>query len=115
MVRSGALSSRSVNNKFLLDSQELAICEYIDRLESWEMPFRPAMIETAAKYLLPPNGTERAVGDRWAQRFLDRHPDYFPQTKKKRQLGVPGHDYSPLSVGPAANSSHDKELQNPNP
>ncbi len=37
----GPLSSRSPNNKALSDVQEQAICEYIERLDLWEMSARP--------------------------------------------------------------------------
>ncbi len=37
----GPLSSRSPNNKAFSDAQEQAICEYIERLDLWEMSARP--------------------------------------------------------------------------
>ncbi len=58
----GLLSSRLPNNKALSDAQEQAICEYIERLDSWEMSARPQMIERAANYLLSLDGLDRVVG-----------------------------------------------------
>ena len=71
----GPLSSRLPNNKALSDAQELAICEYIERLDSWEMSARPQMIERAANYLLFLDGSNREVGPHWTRQFLDRHPE----------------------------------------
>ncbi len=73
----GPLSSRLPNNKALSDAQEQAICEYIERLDLWEMSARPKMIEKAANYLLSLDGLDRVVGPKWTRRFLDRHPEYL--------------------------------------
>ena len=78
----GPWSSRSPTNKALSEAQEQAICEYIERLDSWEMSARPQMIERAANYLLSLDGLDRVVGPHWTRRFLDRHPEYFKRKQK---------------------------------
>ena len=78
----GPLSSRLPNNKPLLDAQEQAICEYIERLDSWEMSARPQMIERATNYLLSLDGLDRVVGPQWTRRFLDLHPEYLKHKQK---------------------------------
>lgn len=78
----GPLSSRPPTNKALSDAQELAICEYIERLDSWEMSARPRMVERAANYLLSLDGSNRVVGPHWTRRFLDRHPEYLKRKPK---------------------------------
>ena len=71
------LSSRSPNNKALSEAQELAICEYIERLDLWEMSARLQMPERAANYHLSLDGLNCVIGPHWIHRFLDRHPEYF--------------------------------------
>lgn len=78
----GPLSSRPAHNKVLSEAQELAICEYVERLDSWEMSARPQMVERAANYLLSLDGSNRVVGSHWTRRFLDRHPEFLKRKQK---------------------------------
>lgn len=82
MAGGGSFTGRPRNNKALSESQELAICEYIDLLDSWEMSARPAMIEGAANYLLWKDGCDWVVEPQWTRRFLDRHPEYLKRKQK---------------------------------
>lgn len=78
----GPWLSRSPTNKALSEAQEQAICEYIDRLDSWEMSARPQIVERAANYLLSLDGLNRVVGPYWTRWFLDHHPEYFKYKQK---------------------------------
>ena len=75
-------SSRSPTNKAPSEAQKQAICEYIERLDLWEMSVRPQMIERAANYLLSLDGLDHVVGPHWTCRFLDCHPEYFKRKQK---------------------------------
>ena len=80
--RVGLLSSRLPNNKAILDTQELAICEYIERLDLWEMSTRPQIIEKATNYLLFLDDLNHKVGQHWTRQFFNRYPKYFKHKKK---------------------------------
>ena len=42
----------------------------------------PLMLRKAANYLLTQAGIDRTVGDHWAKRFVNRHPQYFKRKQK---------------------------------
>lgn len=77
------------NNKRLSIEQELALCEYLDRLDEMGTPARIPMIESGANSILrrmhPDDqpGPPPTVGKRWAERFLERHP-----IRRRGALGV---------------------------
>lgn len=78
----GPLWTRPPTNRTLSEAQELAVCEYIDRLDSWEMSARPQMVERAANYLLSLDSSDRVVSPHWTRRFLNRHPEYLKRKPK---------------------------------
>lgn len=57
----GPWSSRSPINKALSKAQEQAICEYTERLDSWNFSARPQMVERAVNYLLSLDGLNRTI------------------------------------------------------
>ena len=75
-------SSRSAAGKVLSDDMEDALCEYIEQLDSFSMSIRFPMLRKAANYLLAEAGIDRVVGDYWAHRFVQRHPEFFKRKQK---------------------------------
>ena len=68
-------------NRKLTEDQELAVCQYLDRLDTIDTSARIQMVSGCANAILQYShlGDRPAprVGDHWAPRFLDRHPEYF--------------------------------------
>ena len=67
---SASKSTRASTNKALTEEQEVAIREYIDRLDKINMCARPQMIVGAANYLI--RFENRVVGHQWLKQFLER-------------------------------------------
>lgn len=72
---------RPATNRKLSDDQELAVCQYLDRLDTIGTSARLQMVSSCANAILQSahTGPEPAplIGDHWAPRFLQRHPEYF--------------------------------------
>jgi len=70
-----------VTNHRLTDDQELAVCQYLDRLDNISTSARLQMVTGCANDILQYGhcGSEPApiVSDHWAQRFQHRHPEYY--------------------------------------
>lgn len=69
---------RIAHNKRLIEEEEVAICAYIDRLESVNLAVRPEFVTEAANALIIARHSSLAksppdlVGPRWTTRFLKR-------------------------------------------
>jgi hypothetical protein len=82
-------SDRDPVNVRLNDTEELAICQYLDVLEKAGLYARVNQIEKVANSILrrrAGSDDEPPVGHAWATRFLDRHPEYF--IRKQRTLDI---------------------------
>lgn len=82
---------RPASNRKLSDAEELAICQYLDRLDQIGTSVRYSMIENCANFLLKCNHQDLTtspptVSAKWPQRFLERHPEY--QKKKQKTLDM---------------------------
>ena len=78
--RGASKSTRAPTNKALTEEQEVAIREYIDRLDKINMYARLQMIVGAANYLIC--FENRTVGHQWLKRFLERNPEYHRRKQK---------------------------------
>ena len=73
---------RPAANRKLSEDQELAVCQYIDRLDSIGTAVRTTTITTFANSILRRCHTDTAtppptVSENWARRFLNRHREYY--------------------------------------
>jgi len=68
-------------NHKLTDDQELAVCQYLDRLDTIDTSARLQMVTGCANAILQyahcGQGPAPVVSDHWAPRFLNRHSEYF--------------------------------------
>lgn len=91
---------RGLHRRRLTADQELALRQYLLKMDSYGMPQRLHMVEKGANSILrqtvEPGEPQPFVSSHWAKRFLDRQQDLF---KIKRK---------PLAVARA--NSHDLEL-----
>ena len=73
-------------NRKLSEDQELAVYQYLDPLDSIGTSARIAMVSSCANAILGYGHTGSdpppRVGDHWASRFLDRHPEYHIRKQK---------------------------------
>ena len=73
-------------NRKLSEDQELAVCQYLDRLHTIGTSARIPMVSSCANAILGYGHTGQdpppRVGDHWASRFLDRHPEYHIRKRK---------------------------------
>lgn len=83
-VKTGrSMSDRSANGTRLTTTQERALCEYVDWLDSIEYQARPKSIATGANFLLrQADKNAPAVGEHWVTRWLQRHPEYRIRRQK---------------------------------
>jgi len=68
-------------NRKLTEEEELAVCQYLDRLDHIGTSARLDMITTCANAILlhaqeDPSIPTPVVSEHWARRFLTRHPEY---------------------------------------
>jgi len=68
-------------NRKLTEEEELAVCQYLDRLDHIGTSARLHMITTCANAILlhaqeDPSIPTPVVSEHWARRFLTRHPEY---------------------------------------
>ena len=80
-------STRPQTNMVLTDAQELAVLQYIERLDHIHMSPKLSMLYNAANYLLAKacvnsNTPPQTVGEKWVFCFLARHPNLFLQKCK---------------------------------
>ena len=79
-------------NRKLSEYQELAICQYLDRLDNIGLPARRSMITDCANAIPrhshladsidpPPQASEH-----WAHRFLERHPEYLVRKQRVQEI-----------------------------
>ena len=85
----GRLSKQERNaaNKRLTTDQELAICQYVDYLDTIGTVARTIMITSRADSILRRRHTDATtppptIRKKWARRFLDRHPEYYVRKQK---------------------------------
>lgn len=84
-------SERTPSGRKLDESQEAALCRYIDFLDSIYLPPKRPVIAAAANAILsschiddstkPPT-----IGGHWLQRFLRRHPEYL--SRRQRAMDI---------------------------
>jgi hypothetical protein len=76
-----SLSERPPNGRKLDESQESALCRYINFLDSIFFPPKRPIIAAAANAILASchSGPTKppTIGDHWLRRFLQRHPEYL--------------------------------------
>ncbi|RPA89027.1 hypothetical protein L873DRAFT_1723712 [Choiromyces venosus 120613-1] len=75
---------RPGTNKILSSDQELAVCQYLDRLDNIGTNARLQILIGCANAILQnahsgssPAPPASVVSDHWFQRFLNHHPEYF--------------------------------------
>jgi Tc5 transposase DNA-binding domain len=78
-------------NKKLSPAQELALCHFLDRLDTTGFPARIGFIKSFANDLLrsnyiDPTTDPPSVSHIWPHRFLNRHPEY--STRKLKPLVI---------------------------
>ena len=85
-----SLSERPPNGRKLDESQESALCRYIDFLDSIFFPPKRPVIAAAANAILASNhiGPTKppTIGDHWLKRFLQRHPEYL--SRRQRAMDI---------------------------
>jgi hypothetical protein len=86
-------SDRVSGNRRFLDVEEKAICRYLDRLDKLSLPAQRELLRGAADNILLANWTPASpdekppsVGQHWASRFLERHPEYTLKRQKVLDL-----------------------------
>lgn len=77
---------RPGSNHRLSDDQELAVCQYLDRMDNIGTSARLQMVTSCANTILRNAHTSPSpppvVSNQWANRFLNRHPEYFGRKQK---------------------------------
>ena len=72
---------RAAANRKLSEDQEVAICQYLDRLDIVGTSARLQMVTGCAKTILQQahigSSPPPVVSEQWSRRFLSRHPEYF--------------------------------------
>jgi hypothetical protein len=86
-----SLSNRRPNGRKLDESQESALCRYIDFLDSIYLPPKRPAIAAAANAILASCHTDDStkpptIGSHWLQRFLRRHPEYL--VRRQRAIDI---------------------------
>jgi hypothetical protein len=86
-----SLSDRQPNGRKLDESQESALCRYIDFLDSIYLPPKRPAIAAAANAILASCHTDDStepptIGRHWLQRFLHRHPEYL--VRRQRAIDI---------------------------
>jgi len=76
----GSKEKRVSVNRKLTEEEELAVCQYLDRLDKIETSARLHMIRGCANAILLQMHSDQSlpiplVGEHWARRFMDRHPE----------------------------------------
>ena len=79
-------------NRKLSEHQELAICQYLDRLDKIGLPARRFMITDCANAILrrshpaDSNDPPPQVSEHWPRRFLERHPEYLVRKQMVQEI-----------------------------
>ena len=78
---------RPAENKKLSEDQELAVCQYLDRLDTIGTAACMIMITNCANSILRRSHTDTTtppptVSEKWARLFLNRHPEYYVRKQK---------------------------------
>jgi hypothetical protein len=85
-----SLSERIPNGRKLDESQESALCRYIDFLDSIYLPPKRPVIAAAANAILASSHRDATkpptIGSHWLQRFLRRHPEYI--SRRQRAMDI---------------------------
>ena len=79
--------ARPAANRKLSEDQELAVCQYLDRLDTIGTAVRLTTITSFANSVLRRSHTDPAtppptVSENWARRFLNRHREYYVRKQK---------------------------------
>ena len=83
---------RLAGNRKLSQHQELAVCEYLDRLDNIGLPARHFMITYCANAILrrshpaDSNNPPPQVSKCWAGRFLERYPEYLLRKQRVQEI-----------------------------
>jgi hypothetical protein len=86
-----SFSERTPNGRKLDESQESALCRYIDFLDSIYLPPKRPAITAAANAILASSHVDNStkpptIGSHWLQRFLRRHPEY--NCRRQRAMDI---------------------------
>ncbi|KAJ6096532.1 hypothetical protein N7486_007278 [Penicillium sp. IBT 16267x] len=84
-------SERTPSGRKLDESQEAALCRYIDFLDSIYLPPKRPVIAAAANailasYHIDDSTKPPTIGGHWLQRFLRRHPEYL--SRRQRAMDI---------------------------
>ena len=81
---------RAKQQQLLYPAEELALKQWIVRLQAWGWPARVEQVRFIANDILRKKGNPATVGINWTQKYLARHPDlktkYIPPLDKERAL-----------------------------
>jgi len=98
----GCKKTRLQTNRRLSEEEELAVCQYLDRLDRIGTSARLHMITGCANAILLHVHSDQSipipsVGEHWAWRFLDRHPEYH--IRKQHMIDTDRKDaHNPASI-----------------
>lgn len=92
-------STRKAAGRKLDDAQELAVTEYLGKMDDMGMSARLRMVPSLASAILKESSSsESTVGEKWAPRFLRRHPEL--SKSKQRPIDVKRYlAQSPYNIG----------------
>jgi hypothetical protein len=82
-------TARKPVNKALKGYQEEALIQWIVRMQEWNMPLTPKLLEEYANRALQRAGISRQVGKTWAYRFEKRLPEHLklgPVKQKRKEF-----------------------------
>jgi DDE superfamily endonuclease/Tc5 transposase-like DNA-binding protein len=85
------LFQRPPTNRKLDSTQEGALCEYLDYLDSVGIPLKRASVGATANSILASAHEDSTnpppqIGEHWTRRFLKRHPEYH--VRRKRAIDI---------------------------
>lgn len=81
-----SLFSRKPTNRRLDESQEQALCNWIDYRDKLSRPVKQAEITRAALTILQSTEPDASLGPHWTHRFLARYPQY--RRRRRRALDI---------------------------
>ena len=84
---------RPAANQKLREDRELAVCQYLDRLDKIGLSARLPMVTNCANAILRRNHTAGdttnpppQVDKHWTTRFLERHPQYLVREQEAQEI-----------------------------
>ena len=78
---------RVATHRKLFDAEEVAVCQYLDRLDHLGIPARPSMLLNYANVIFRQSQIDTTsppptVSEKWPGQFLKQHSEYFWQRQK---------------------------------